>query len=359
MPRRKRQRGKRGQGSVYWDAKNATWMASISLGSRDGRRITRKRRARDEDDAVRLLEGLRRARDAGVDPAKGTLGQYLRSWLETKRGTVRDSTWRSYEGHVRLHISPLLGGIPIVRLRPADVRRLIRDRLDAGRDPATVARIVTTLGIAMGQAVADRILLDDPTAGVRLPKVERDPVVPMTTDQADAIIAACRDSSIEHLVVLLLGSGVRLGEALGLDWRDVDLDHGYVVVRRSKTQVRAVPISDDAVDSLRAQMAATPRYGPAEPVFISQKRSRLTGQRERLRGDSALTILQNRLPEMTLHGLRHGVATMLVSQGVHMRVVAEQLGHRNPALTARVYAHVVPEAQRDAVKRLGRHRGTG
>ncbi len=356
---RRRQRGKRGQGSIYFDEVNSTWMASVSLRSKDGKRIRRKARATDEDDAGVQLQRLLRATQAGVDPAAGTLDAYLRGWLADVKASVRPSTYRSYEGHVRLHIGPLLGGIGLVRLRPSDVRRLKTGLLEDGKSPATVGRILTTLRIALRQAVRDRALPDNPADAVQLPRVDREPVRPLTEADAAAIIAACRGSSVEHLVVLLLGSGMRLGEALGLDWRDVDLEDGFVIVRRTKTHVRAVPISDDAVEALRAQKAATPRYGPDEPVFIQQKRSRLTGHRERLRADSALTIFQKRLedaglPKMRLHDLRHGVASLLVARGVHMRVIAEQLGHANPALTARTYAHVVPASQREAVSLLNR-----
>lgn len=375
---KRRQRGKRGRGSVYFDEANRTWMAAVSLRTSDGKRIRRKARALDEDDAEVQLQRLLRATQEGIDPAKGTLDRYMHAWLADVKPSIRPSTWRSYEGHVRLHISPLLGGIGLVRLRPSDVRRLKASLLTEPRvmttvsgakvvkpprSAATVGRILTTLRIALNQAVRDRLLPDNPADAVPLPRVELEPIAPLTEADAEAIIAACRGSSVEHLVVLLLGSGMRLGEALGLDWRDVDLEAGYVVVRHSKTRVRAVPVSDDAVESLRVQKGATPRYGPTEPVFISQKRSRLTRQRERMRADSALGIFQKRLedarlPRMRLHDLRHGVATLLVARGVHMRVIAEQLGHRNPSMTNR-YAHVVPASQREAVDLLNRPKKTG
>lgn len=352
----------------------------MSITGRDGKRIRRTARAVDEDDADAQLARLLRATRAGVDPAKGTLDRYMIEWLDDVKSSVRASTYRSYEGHFRLHISPFLGGIGLVRLRPSDVRRLKTQLLTEPQRhqradgtwserllaPATVGRILVTLRTALNQAVRDRILPDNPADAVPLPRVERAPVAPLTEADASAIIAACRGSSVEQLVILLLGSGLRAGEALGLDWRDVDLEQGFVVIRRTKTRVRAVPVSDDAVEALRAQKATTPRYGPDEPVFIQQKRSRLTGHRERLRVDSALTIFQKRLEGtsyegMRIHDLRHGVATLLVARGVHMRVIAEQLGHANPSLTAKTYAHVVPASQREAVGLLNRaaRKGSG
>jgi integrase len=72
-----------------------------------------------------------------------------------------------------------------------------------------------------------------------------------------------------------------------------------------------------------------------------------------MRGSSVTHALV-RAVGLSPHKLRHGVATIMVAQGVHMRIVAEQLGHRNPALTARVYAHVVPQSQVEAVRALDR-----
>jgi integrase len=253
-----------------------------------------------------------------------------------------------------LHIDPLLGGILLAKLRPADVRRLI-DALEAkGLKPATIVRVVTTLRIALNAAVGERVIVDNAAAHIRLPSVDREPVRPLLHAEADAILNAVDGTWIGPLVRLLLGSGMRLGEAIGLDQRDLLLDAGFVRVRRSKTDVRAVPISDDAVAALREALALAPRRGPDEPVFYSPRRPR-----ERLRGGSVShalpRILQRAgLERLAPHALRHGAATLMLADGHPMRVIAEQLGHRNPAITARVYAHVIPEAQRSAVGSLER-----
>lgn len=354
-----RRRARRGDGSVSYDRANRCWWARISLGVVDGKRVVKKARASSEDAARAELERLRRIYVSGGEPARQTLDTYLAAWLDAHGPSVRPSTRTSYEGHIRNHISPLLGGIPVARLRPSDVRRLIADRTGAGLSPATVGRIVTTLHIAMQQAVDDRAILDNPVDGVRLPRVERAPVEALTAAQADAIVDACRETFVGTLVTLLLGSGMRLGEALGLDWGDVRDAERFVVVRRSKTRVRAIPISDDAAEALAGHRRAARRVGEHEPVFVSPR-----PPHDRLRGTTvshALPRILERagLPKLSPHALRHGAASIMVAQGVHMRVVAEQLGHRNPALTARVYAHVLPESQRDAVQVLNRRRQVG
>ena len=183
-------------------------------------------------------------------------------------------------------------------------------------------------------------------------------VHPMTSSEAEAIIDATRRTWIGPLVRFLLGSGVRLGEACALNQGDVMLERRFVRLRRSKTTVRAVPVSADGVEALREALADAPRRGSDEPVFFGPRGSdRNRGPRGRLSGQSATHALPRilaaaGLPPLSPHALRHGHATLLLSQHVPMRVISEQLGHANPSLTARIYAHVVPESQAAAVSVL-------
>lgn len=338
---------------MFYDHTARSWVALVSLGARNGKRIRRKVRAKTERAAKVELERLRRAYGASTDPATGTLGDYLDGWLASHERSVRASTATSYRGHVNLHIAPLLGGIPLAKLRPADVRRLVDDLERKRLAPATIVRIVTTLRIALNAAVGERIIPDNAAAPVKLPRVERDPVRPLTAHDADRIIDAVRGHWCEYVIRLLLGSGMRLGEAVGLDQADVG--DGFVRVRVTKTKIRAVPISDDADDAIRSAIAAAPRSGPREPVFFGPRRA------DRLRGDSVSQAFPRLmraagLGHLTPHGLRHGAATLMLSAGVPMRAIADQLGHATPSITANVYAHVIPDLQRAAVQALERRR---
>lgn len=267
---------------------------------------------------------------------------------------VSPATMVSYSGHVERHISPLLGGIMVARLQPSDVRRLIADRLRAGLSAATVGRIVTTLRIALGQAVKDRSLPDNAAAGVRLPRVIREPVRALTAEQVVKIRDAIRGDQFEAFYVLLMGSGLRAGEACGLDWRDIDFDRRSVFVRKGKTAraVRTVPISAEVVEVLRQHRATAKRVGPREPVFIGPRtKDRLVPSTVSHAFPRLLEA--HGLPRMRVHDLRHGYATRSVARGVHMQVIADNLGHANPAITASTYAHVAPEHRREAADIVG------
>lgn len=361
MARRRR----RGEGSVFYSKSEKTWIARVSLGIVNGKRVGHKARARTEAGAKRELERLLRAYVSDTDPAIETLDEYLRHWLESHR-RVRPSTLRSYREHVETHISPLLGGIPVAKLRQRDVERLVveleRKQGRHGRplSPATIHRVIATLRVALNRGVKRGELPMNVAAYVELPRVERRQVHAMTDDEADAIVDAFRDHWAGPVVRLLAGSGMRLGEAVALNQGDVQ--EGFVRLRRSKTSLRAVPISEDAQAAIEEAIRAAPRQGRDEPLFFSPRIVRTgdsRGVRDRLRADSVTAVFPRvlataGLERLTPHGLRHGAASLMVAKGVPMRAIADQLGHRNPAMTAQVYAHVQPEMQVRAVGLLNR-----
>lgn len=347
-------RRKRGEGSVFYSKRDRRWIARWSLGVVEGRRQAKRTKHRTPEAAKADLERMRRLYRAGGFPSTGTLDEYLTEWLDAHAESVRPSTIASYRIHVQQHISPLLGGIRLIELAPRDVRRLVATMRRAGKSPGYVHLVIRTLGAALQAAVDDRLIIDNVTRGVDLPRLDRPPVRPLTAAEADAILDAVSGTWIDRPVRVWLGTGLRRGEVLGLDQADVQA--GYVRVRVSKTQVRAVPVSDDAQAALTEAIAAAPRVGPDEPVFFGVRGK---SKHERMPASSISHALprilqQAGLARLTPHALRHGAATLMLAGGVPMRVIAEQLGHRNPALTARVYAHVIPEAQRTAVGHLPR-----
>lgn len=362
------ERRRRGSGTVYPDPVRGGWVASLPVAVRNGKRVRKRARAGSEAEALLRLDELRLrwAPDREADAL--TLDDWLGSWLASVRSTVRPATWTSYSGHVEQHIAPLLGGIRLRDLRPADVHRLQRELLAktarrGGQKPDaehahplsanTVARILTTLRIALAAAVREELVPANVAAMTgKLPRAERPQVEPMTDALLDRYLDAFRETWLGPLVRLLAGSGLRLGEALSLDQGDVEPDARFVRIRRSKTTIRAVPISPDAAEACKAALSACPVRGVREPLFWSPRPRRNGRGRGRLDGGSVSHAVPEiataaGLPRITPHGFRHGAATLLVSRGAHMRLIAAQLGHANPALTARIYAHVVPESARE------------
>ena len=356
MPAKRRRKG---EGAVIHDRTAGRWVARVDLGIRtvvvDGapvrRRVRKRVVCRTEREAKAALEGLRRDYTSAETPTMGTLDEYLAEWLRGRRPSIRESTYVSYSGHVRMHISPLLGGIPAVRLRPQDVRRLVVDRLAAGKSPTTVRRILTTLHMALEQGVKDGVLARNAVDGVRAPKVERRDIRAMTPTHAKAILVAVADDPLGPLYILLLGTGMRLGEACALDWRDIDLERGTVYVRTGKTAAatRTIPLPGFVLVAMKVQRLRSPGAADAAVFRGLRGRAKSRGLRPSTVSHAfPLMLERKKLPPMRVHDLRHATATLLMARGVPMRSIADLLGHASPAITANVYAHVSEELRRQA-----------
>jgi integrase len=355
MARRGRRRGRRGDGSIT--ERDGKYLARIST-TEGG---VRKRQSKTFDLRNDAEWWLSQARRHGEAPEDIRVADYLERWLNGKR-SIRPSTRTQYEEHVRLHILPVLGGHRLVDLRRRHVELLVEDRLRyvstaTGRplSPATVQKILVTLRSAL-EAAVPRDIPDNPAARVEAPKVERKLVRAVGADEAARILDAVTGSWVEPIARFLLGSALRIGEALSINQGDIDWDAGVVRIRESKTILRRVAVTDDALDALRLALADAPRRGKAEPVFFSPRPNR-QGVRDRLTASSVTHALRPLLVKaglepMSAHGLRHAYATVALETGVPLELIADQLGHRSLAMTRR-YAHVMPALRASSVAMVG------
>lgn len=304
---------------------------------------------------------LREAKRAGAAPDTGeTVAEYLERWLRAKR-RIRPSTRLQYENHVREHLIPELGAIPVAKLQRRHIEAFVDERLRHVSErtkrpltPSTVGKLLTTLRSALEWGVP-KDLPDNVAAKVEPPRVDREPVRVVTGEEATRIRAAVKGSWLEPIVRFLFGSGLRISEALSLNQGDVDWENRTVRIRQSKTTIRTVRVSRDGMEALR--LCDQPRKGRGEPVFFGPKASRETGSQDRMTRASVSHALprvleRHGIDRLTAHGLRHAHATVSLERGTPVEVIAAQLGHRNPTMTRNVYAHVTPRLVDDSLDRL-------
>ncbi len=340
----------------------------------DGRRRQACRRykgRREAEDA--LAHMLAEARD-GVPIAteRLTVNQYLDQYLEAVRGTVRESTLRG-KRRMLSYWRPLLGAAPLAKLRPMDVQRAV-GALPERLAMATRTEAFRVLRTALRQAVRWGMLARDPTDGVRPPKGPVREMRVWSRDEAAAFLRSAKGRRLYPLFALALATGMREGELLALRWDDVDLAAREVSVLhtlhypdagpwslaelKTRSSRRKVAVSREVADMLRAwrrrqnaeRLAAGPAWEDDGLVFC--------GPRGRpLRPSDAIHAFHRAakaagLPRIRFHDLRHTHATDLLARGVPAPEVAARLGHSNPAVTMRVYAHATAETRDAAVRAL-------
>ncbi len=367
--------GRRGnnEGSIYL-RKDGLWVGAVSLST--GRRKVVYGRTRE--DVRRKLTGALHARESGTltDSRGQTLGQFLDLWLsEIVKPSVRAWTYRGYEVHVRLHIKPVLGHLALERVEPAHVQALLNRKLKEGLSSKSVRYIRGTLRAALQQAVRWGYLARNAAALVDGPRIERYEIKPFDATEARRLLDALEGDRLRALYSVALTMGLRQGEALGLQWQDVDLRVGFLHVRK---QLQRIDGKFELVD-LKTSRSRRTLVMPA--TIVMQLKDHQTRQTQELKGrdhrPSGLDLVFTRsdggpldgtvvthqfhrlldrvgLPQRRFHDLRHSCATLLLAQGVSPRVVMEILGHSQIALTMNTYTHVLPELKHDAAERMDR-----
>lgn len=344
-----------GQGSKVRKRKDGRYTANIMYA---GRRYYVY--ARTATEARAKLGELRKAHDAGEPLARSrvTVDEHLTSWLDGIAPTVAPQTHERYETLARRQLRPTLGAIRLAELQPSDIRRLYA-RLAETLAPQTVANAAEVLSAALNQAVRDGLVPRNVARGVALPR-KGDASRP-TLDGAAAVklLQAAEGDPYAPVYALLLGSGLRIGEALALRWQDVDLEMGRLHVRghlvRTAGKWRREPSTKTHRERsvmltplARAAIESTERTGA-----LLFDRDGDVESPDRVRYRFRRVVAAAGLAGLRPHDLRHSVSTLLGAAGVNPRAVADLLGHKHVTMTLERYTHGEGLAVQ-AAERLGR-----
>ena len=331
-----------------------------------------KRQAQDE--CARLVSELKAGKY--VEPSKTTVTQFLDRWLDDIRTRVTPKTHERYTQICQKNIGPLLGAVVLAKLRPEQISLAYTKALTTGRrrgngglSARTVRQMHAILKSALTQAVTWDILVRNPAAAVKGPKVGRFSMCIYDLEQTAELIEAARGGRVFIPVLLAVLGGLRRGEIAALRWRHVDLAAGQLAVVQSAEQTRAgvrykepksgrgrtIALSATLAAELKArrlrQVQELLRLGKrlTDDDFVV---TRVDGGplRPHSLGQEWVRFLARHkaLPRIRFHDLRHAHATHLLLSGVHPKVASERLGHSKVGITLDLYSHVLPNMQADA-----------
>ncbi len=301
------------------------------------------------------------------------------NWPEAIRGFERWlSSERGFSPHTRrAYLSDLaqLAAFAGESATPAEISavrvRAFLARLHGRREPSTIGRKLAAMRSFFGWLMREDVRRDDPSATLPGPKQPQRLPRPLSVDDCDVLmraggppaarrrragdeaapvstpdaaaavsVAAIREQA---LVELLYGGGLRVGELVGLDVRDLDLVRGDVRVRGKGAKERVVPLPAAAREALRAWLDVRRRPGVlAEPLFVDLRggtpgRSRI-GDRQVRRLLIARARRANVADHVHPHRLRHSYATHLLDMGADLREIQELLGHESLSTTQKYTA---------------------
>jgi integrase len=393
----KPRRRQAGEGSIseYQTKSGPRYLIKYGYTRQDGSRaVTLKRGYLTRKDAA---EGLRKQlgnidRGTHVAPNKITVGEHFATWLDGLR--KEPATIASYRKDVRLHVEPHIGALRLEQLTGTRLTKLYHQLEASGRvdgngglSARTVRYVHTIVHSGLGAAVRDGLLAVNPADKADPPSAKAAAAPEMhiwTADEMRAFLDQ-RSRAGDGLVIawsLLVSTGVRRGEALGLRWADVDFEGSRVLVRRSATVIRrkglgeeiivgppksgrprTIDVDPQTVATLKAYKAAQGTLALAlarDDAYVLANLDGSVRHPERFSRRFVAAVVaarkelgEDRLSKIRLHDLRHTHASLLLAAGVPVKVVSERLGHASAMITLGVYAHVMPGMQAEAAVKFG------
>ena len=374
-----------GEGSIS-RRDDGTWWARITIGKdANGKQ---KRKAFYGKTRKEVQEKLTAAindinNNSYVEPSSMTVSQWMEVWLKDyKKNSVKPKTYLNLEGCYRLYVKPKLGGIKLKDLRNDMVQRLINSLNERGIAIDTVRKTRWMLHACVEQAVDNDLLIKNVVRKIKMPQMTKKKEIRVLSpeEQAKFIIGA-RTNYHGRIFILLLATGLRIGEALALTWEDISFENSMLRISKTHVEIRdpddkgsawhveynppktkagnrTVPLLPDIVTMLQGikveqdaqKIALASGYDDNGLVFCNLVGAPLGASDVR----RSLRTIGRRTDILGLHPhcLRHTFATRGLENGIELRVMQELLGHASISMTANLYTHVLPDKKLDSIMKL-------
>lgn len=318
------------------------------------------------------------------------------------RMDLRGTTRRCYRDLFSSHVYPAIGNRAVGRVKPSDIQRMYQEAVaEHGVTPSTVQKVHSVVYQIFEMAVIDNIIRTNPSANAfkyfaKSNEVTSKPREALTVEQQEQFIDFVYSSHIYgrlgNLFTVLLGTGLRIGEALALTWDDIDFDAGMITIYKTmaykqgedgkysyrisppKTAagIREIPMLNDVADALKREKSQPkPKKkfvveGYTGFVFLNSAGQVYTNSflYDSIQGivetynreELARATKEDRppvyLPKISAHIFRHTFCTRMCEQDVNLKVLQDIMGHRNIRTTMEVYAKATREKKQDAIKEM-------
>ena len=335
--------------------------------------------ANTKEEAVLLLNQMSYINDTTPNNfTRITLGDWLELRLEIyMKNTLKQSTYLSYESYIRVHFKPVLGSIPLQELTPRTLQVYYNYKSEQeGLAPKTITNLNLFLHRALDFAVAEGYINSNPASSVNLPRGDRPQIIILNRDEQIRLIQASYQHRYGVFIRLVLFTGLRLGELLGLRWEDIDFQGRRLFVRRTLSRLNKTkrptnpnePTTEIVIQSPKSQNAI--RSIPLILQILQDLQGwKLVQQNDRTTiGDSYYdsgflvtnpygSFVEPRtfkdyydqilalggLPHFTFHALRHTFASRATEEGMDMKTLSVIMGHASVSFTMDTYSHILDD----------------
>lgn len=327
----------------------------------------------------------------GVTSERVTLKDYLASWLENvARPNVKRTTYVNYQSAINKRIAPFLGNHILQELRPRHIDGWLKNLAKEGLARGTIRQTKTVLSTALKYAIYPaELIVSNPSTGLSIPRSAPKQVIERTVITPEQAAALFEHERYRPVLKLLYHTGMRISEAMGLTWDDIDLRTGEITIVRQRIQdyfetpktessartfyadtallvyLRALKAAQ-AKDEMRLGEAyqityedtahdravvVLPKKLPPAPTLERRMLLCIKENGAPILGDSFKKML--RTHGLNAHSFRHTHATQLIEAGAKPVDVAARLGHKDATITQNLYAHDTKEMQQETARIFG------
>ena len=381
------------------------WEARITVGKIAGtnKQDQRSFTAKKQEDCRKWLQSVGNAINEGdyFEPSKVSVGTWLDIWLKDYSADWKYATKEKYENVCRVHLKPGLGAVKLRDLKAPQIQHFYNGLTKTTRrkskktgemetvkteeplSPKSVRLIHGVLSKALNTAVRVGYLKYNPAERCTIPKLHKKEICPLTDTQVKAFVSACEHEDYGSIYKLILFTGLREGESLGLCWDAVDF-------KKNELKISKQLQHQGDQDVLVPLKNSKPRYLAAPPYVMKLLKDAQTHQKEQrlkagtnwqgwtnaqemktspvfLRDDgrtiSASALYQRYkhiaagigIPDSRVHDLRHTFAVLSLQNGDNVKTVQDNLGHATAAFTLDVYGHTSEKMRTDSAARMEKY----
>ena len=377
-----KQRRDKGDGSIY-QRKDGSWCAQYTP---EGTSKSKYLYGKTENEVKKKLRAFKKEtiKNGYAEIQKITVKEYMDNWLNNvKSNELKPKSFDAVECTLVNQVYKHIGDIQIGGLVSNDVQTMINTLRDDGYTYSTIKKAYNAINACFKLGIIKGDVIKNPCVGVSLPKNLRRKVSDIRFFEQSEIDLICVESvaryqngkqiyRLGHSIILLLYTGMRIAELLGLKWSNVNFDNEtikiekslvlvknrdekipkkYIAIKQDSTKTdaseRIIYLNDTALSALKELHKITGKY---EYVMTTTKNQIIVAKNiDRMLRN---ILIKCNIDPCGVHALRHSYASMLFRKGVDVKTVSELLGHSDVAFTYNVYIHLIKEQKQEAVKKL-------
>ncbi|MFC1512104.1 tyrosine-type recombinase/integrase [Candidatus Latescibacterota bacterium] len=344
------------------------WIFISHKGKRTAKKIGRNKKRAFE--IAQTIEAQFSLGDLGIIDKKkneSTFGEYAKSYLEISLpASCKISTQKNYKYILEKNVLPEFGNTKITDINRYKIKQFLLKQFNSGYSASTVNHIKCAISNVLNLAVDDEIINANPAhrLGNFLKKEELNinkKITPLTREELSDLMKVFKEKFPNDypLALTLARTGMRFGEALGLQWGDIDFENRSIHIQRSyikgridtpkSGKTRKVDMSIQLTETLKELKNKC--GSNSEWIFINKNKNPINGENWRRRIFYPVIKLA-RIKKIRIHDLRHTYASLLLQLGTPMIYVRDQLGHSSIRITVDTYGHLVPGGNKEVVDKL-------